>query len=198
MTTLDKTWHLAETKEEIAVTEFELQLWRVFYGFIRWQEECEKTANGTDLTGNELAIVHIVRMKNRPKSVSDIGRLLNRDDVFNIQYSIRKLLKKRLIKKVVLKKTDNSKRTFAYQITDEGIKNTDTYTKMRKSILIDLFIKDQNLNLTSLADTLAKLKAVYDEADRALNSYAAPLLESNDMEEPVKRGKKSKTSRRGE
>src|SRR5947207_1990398 len=100
MSVLDKTWHLAENEAEIKVTEFELQLWRVFYGFLRWQEKCENIANGTDLTGNELAILHVVRMKNRPKAINDIMRLLNRDDTFNIHYSIRKLIKMGLIKKV--------------------------------------------------------------------------------------------------
>ncbi len=38
---IDKTWHLAETESEIEVTEFELLLWRVFYAFIRWQEDCQ-------------------------------------------------------------------------------------------------------------------------------------------------------------
>lgn len=174
MNNLDKTWHLAENDDEIKVADFELQLWRVFYGFLRWQEGCERSANGTDLTGNELAVLHIIRMKDRPKSIYDIGRLLNRDDTFNIQYSIRKLLKMGLIEKC---KT-SSQKILAYQITEAGIRNTDIYTQARKSILIDIFIKESDLNLTEMTKTLTKLKAIYDEADRTAASYKSPEMKN--------------------
>lgn len=183
---IDKTWHLAETEEEIKVTEFELQLWRIFYGFIRWQEECEKTANNTDLTGNELAVLHVIRMKNRPKTISDIGRLLNRDDTFNIKYSLRKLVKKKLIQSTV-----GSKRASSYQITEEGIKNTDSYTATRRNILIELFVKNHDLDLEDLAEKLAKFKGIYDEAVRAVASYTAPLEPHPEKEKTIKKIKKS-------
>lgn len=173
MNNLDKTWHLAENEDELKVTDFELQLWRVFYGFLRWQEGCERSANGTDLTGNELAVLHIIRMKDRPKSIYDIGRLLNRDDTFNIQYSIRKLLKMGLIEKCKF-----AQKILAYQITEAGTKNTDIYTRARRSILIDLFIKESDLTLTEMTKTLTKLKAVYDEADRTAASYKSPDLKN--------------------
>lgn len=169
---VDKTWHLAQSTEEIKVTEFEFQLWRAFYGFIRWQEECERSANGTDLTGDELAVLHIIRMKDKPKTIYDLARLLNRDDTFNINYSIRKLLRKGLIEKVP---AAGSKKTLAYRITKEGIQNTDTYTRVRKNILINMFIKENNLKLEEITTTLAKLKAIYDEADRAVAAYATPV-----------------------
>ena len=168
---IDKTWHLAQSTEEIKVTEFEFQLWRVFYGFLRWQKECEHSANDTDLIGDELAILHVIRMKDKPKTTYDLARLLNRDDTFNINYIIRKLLKRGLIKKVP---AQGSKKMLAYQITEAGIKNTDAYTSVRKSILINMFIKETELNLEEISKTLAKLKAIYDEADRAAASYAIP------------------------
>lgn len=58
---VDKIWHLAKTEAEIKLTDFEFQLWRVFYGFIRWQEGCEKVANQSDLTGSELSLLHSYR-----------------------------------------------------------------------------------------------------------------------------------------
>lgn len=171
MVIFDKTWHLAANEFEVKVTEFELQLWRVFFGFLRWQEECETSVNGIDLTGHELAVLHVVRMKDRPKTIYDIGRLLNRDDAFNIHYSIRKLLKMGLIEKTTFK---SGKRTIAYQITLAGIKDTDAYTEARRHVLIEMLKQEHDLNLDEIAKTLAKVKAVYDEADRAVASYAIP------------------------
>lgn len=169
MDTLDKAWHLAKTEDEITVTEFELQLWRVFYGFVRWQEGCEHSVNGTDLTANDLAVLHIVRMKDRPKSIYDIGRLLNREDSYNIYYSIRRLLKMGLIENV---KTPN-KKTQVYRTTEAGIQNTDAYTHARKTILINMFTKQSDLNFEEVTKALIKLKAIYDEADRVAASYVA-------------------------
>ena len=63
---LDKTWHLADDNEAVMVTEFEFQLWRVFYSFLKWQEDCQYIGN-EPLTGYELALLHIVRMKERQK-----------------------------------------------------------------------------------------------------------------------------------
>lgn len=183
MSLIDKTWHLAQNSDEIKITEFELQLWRVFYGFLRWQERCEKSVNGLDLTGNELAVLHIIRMKDKPKSLYDIGRLLNRDDTFNIHYSIRKLLKMGLIEKV--QSVPGDRKTFAYQATEAGIKNTDSYTEVRRSILIEMFSREPGLKLEELERNLAKIKAIYDDADRAVASYAKAA-------EPISPKKKSK------
>jgi predicted MarR family transcription regulator len=166
---IDKTWHLANTEEETKLTDFEFHLWRVFYGFMRWQEGCEKVANQTDLTGSELSILHIIRMKNRPKTLNELMRLLNRDDNFNITYSLKKLIKNGLIKKIASDK--NNKKTFSYEITKQGIKNTDTYTALRKNVLIELFAKKRELNLDKLSSALSDLIALYEEADRTVLSY---------------------------
>lgn len=169
MDNIDKTWHLAKDQDEVRVTEFELQLWRVFYGFVRWQEECEKCISGNDLTGNELAILHIIRMRNKPKTITDVGRLLNRDDIHNIRYSISKLLKMGLIQKV---KGHHNNKNFFLQITEQGIKNTDAYTRIRKSILIKMFGQDPELKLEEITKAFVKIKSIYDEADRAVASYS--------------------------
>ncbi|HVV68698.1 MAG TPA: winged helix DNA-binding protein [Gammaproteobacteria bacterium] len=171
----DDPWHLTQSDIGIKVTNFELQLWRVFYGFIRWQEECERGVNNTGLTANEIAVLHIIRMKERPKTIYDIGRLLNRDDTFNIHYSIRKLLKMGLIKKT--KSDQAGKKTFAYQTSDAGTKNTDTFTEMRNHILLEMYSQEKELNLVELAKALSKVNALYDEADRAVASYTKPPAE---------------------
>src|SRR3982751_283222 len=144
MHTLDRSWHLAEDDIDGKITEFEFQLWRVFYGFIQWQEECEKNVNGTELTGDDLAILHIIRMQDKPKTPTDVGRLLNRHDTFNVKYSIQKLLKLGLIKKT---KNDQEVRTIYYQATELGEANTSAYAHMRKLILIEKFNQESDLNL---------------------------------------------------
>lgn len=169
---LDKTWHLATSDEEIRITEFELLLWRVTYAFFRWQEECEKVANNDELSSDELAVLHIIRMKDRPKTIADIARLLNRDSFFffSINYNISKLMKLGLVKKLAA----STKKQLQYEVTEKGKKNTDAYTKARRSILINEFKKNlSNINLEEISNGLMNLKGIYEEAIRvaASSSY---------------------------
>jgi predicted MarR family transcription regulator len=166
MGSFDMTWHLATTEDEIKVTELELQLWRVFYSFLRWQQACEKNVNGTQLTGQDLAVLHIIRIKDRPKSVIDIARLLNRDDNFNIQYSINKLIKMDLIKKMKV-----SGKTTCYQMTLTGIKNTDNMALARKKIFVEMLLHDSELNIETTTRMLIRLKTIYEEAEHATASF---------------------------
>lgn len=166
MTFLDKTWHLTQTEDEIKLTEFELQLWRVFFSFLRWQQECERAVNGTNLLGQDLSVLHIIRMKDRPKSIADIARLLNRDDDFNIQYSVRKLLKLGLINKSKLA----GSKSIVYIMTPLGIENTNKMARARKSVLVDMFINKLDVDLESLAQALIKFKTIYSDAEHTIAS----------------------------
>lgn len=167
MSEIDKSWHLAETHKEIEIAEFELLLWRVFHGFLKWQEECEYSANNNDLTGNELSVLHLIRMRDRPKTVADIANLLNREDTFNITYSIKKLLKMGLIERA----KGSTKRGTTYRITEAGIKNTDTFTRARNSTLIEAYKKEPDIDLPELIKTFIKVKSIYDEAAKLAAFY---------------------------
>ena len=166
---LDKTWHLAESELEIELSEVELSLWRVYYSFARWQEDCQKCVpNGHGLNVNEIALLHIIRMKDKPKTVYEIGRLWNRDDTPNILYIIRKLVKLKLIEK--FKSADSPE--LAYRITESGLENTQVYTELRKNILIELFKKHAaEFDFPSLAEAHARMNAIYDEAGRKATAH---------------------------
>lgn len=187
MSTFDKTWHLSQTEDEITVTDFELQLWRLFNGFMRWVEECEKHVNGTNLTGYELSILHIIRMAEKPKSIVDIGRLLNRTDNFNLQYTVKKLIKMGLTEKI--EESPNYSKSTMYQLTDAGIRNTDAYTQARRDVLIDMFIKGSDLTLAEMTKTIARLKGIYDEAEQAA-AFIKPASKPIKDEKPNKKTKK--------
>ena len=90
--TLDRRWHLAQSGSDVDTTELEFALMRAFEGFGRWQSECLASVCDLAATGPENAMLHIIRMNDRPKSIKDLARLTNRDDVPNIQYSLRKLI----------------------------------------------------------------------------------------------------------
>lgn len=163
---INKQWHLASSHEEVLLTEFELYLWRTFYGFLRWQEDCENSINSFNLTGEDLSVLHLIRMKDRPKTIMDVGRLMNREDYHNIKYSVRKLQKFKLIRNV----KGTNKKTIEYEATEAGRKDTETYTKIRKEALIGKF-KNKNIDFAKAIQALNEMKTIYDEASRMVFFY---------------------------
>ena len=175
-TNQSKYWHLAETEEEVKVSELEFVLWRVVYGFLRWQEDCTSHVTGITLTGDDIAALHIIRMKDRTKTVYEIAQLLNRSDIPNVQYSIKKLLKLGLIEKA----QNPIKKAIGYQLTPLGITQTNAYTKARKELFLNLFLKEINLEEAEKETALLmRLKNIYEEASMlsASYTYTAPEQE---------------------
>ena len=166
---LNNTWHLATNEDEQKIAELEMHLWRIYQSFIRWQEDCQRYACGICLSNQEIAMLHIVRMKNRPKTIYEVGRLLNRDDPNNIQYGLGKLIKHQLIERSVA-----AKKALTYQITDKGMAVSDRYAQARQEILIPLFkgFGFDKLQLEQLTQSLNHIKSLYDEATRRAAMYS--------------------------
>ena len=166
---LDKTSHLAVDGNEVAVMEFEYAIWRFSAAFVRWQGDCMSCAIDSGLSGQDAAVLHIIRMRDMPKSLSEIARLLNRDDVANIQYSLKKLLSAGLLEKA----NAVSKKQTSYTVSASGRKVTDTYSEVRRDILLSMIakLKTPNEDLTQATQTLDMLIGLYDQASRIASTY---------------------------
>ncbi len=128
----DKPWHLSRSESERALTEFEFSLERLFQAFYRWKSECAAAAGAGPLTGNDTAILNVIRMREQPKSLSEIARLLNREDVANLQYAVRKLLGDGLVEK----SAGASRKGTTYRITAKGQAVTERYAALRAQVLL--------------------------------------------------------------
>jgi predicted MarR family transcription regulator len=166
METLDITRSTMSQQSEVDITDFELIMCSVYEAFNRWQETCYEAIGGESLTGQELSVLHSIRLNGRPKTLSDIATILNRNDNFNIQYCTNKLLKLGLIEKI---KQPKQKNVFL-QITQDGIKITTKFAVIKNKVLLELF-KKENINLTNCSGSLEKIKTIYDKASRVLISY---------------------------
>jgi predicted MarR family transcription regulator len=169
---LDMTWHLAETEDDLKLINFEFLFWRTYYSWIRWQEDCQSCTSDDGLTAPEIALLHIVRMKDRPKTVYELGRLLNRDDTPNIQYGVKKLVDLGYVEKVDIKA--GLKKAIAYKVTPKGIKNAESYAQARKNILLKMLkgYKDANLiQFEEATKVLSIMKGIYEEGSRLTASY---------------------------
>lgn len=164
----DYRWHLAESATEVAATELEFALMRAFEGFGRWQSECLASVSDFTASGPENALLHIIRMNERPKSIKELARLTNRDDIPNIQYSLRKLVQAGLVEK-----SGSGRTGVVYSPTEKGCQVTDDYGALRRRLLIEAI---DNLpgfadRLASATRTLNMLTGIYEEISRVAATH---------------------------
>ena len=160
---LQKEWHLATNDREIKFTDFEFAIIRAAAAFDRWQKDCLACCLEGGLSAMENAVLHIIRMHDRPKSISDIARLMNRDDISNLQYSLRKLNTAQLIKRSDKR---DSKRSATYTITGKGKQISDQFAEFRRDLLLNLTdsIKDFDTDVVVASKILNIIAGLYDHA----------------------------------
>lgn len=167
---LDWHWHLAESLTEVEMTELEFALMRSFEGFGRWQSECLASVCELQATGQENALLHIIRMNDRPKTIKDLARLTNRDDIPNIQYSLRKLIGAGLVLRKGAGRTG-----VTYEVTPEGLIVTDNYGALRRRLLMQAVasVPEFTERLAEATRTLNLLSGIYQEISRVAATHRA-------------------------
>lgn len=150
--------HLGENEETLSILELGLCLIHAYQKLKFYLEEAEKISSGVKLNINEIVILHIIRIQKKPKSVTVINLLADFYDEYTIAYTIKKLIKFKLIKKLSSKEENNGT---SYQITEEGIKHTDAYTVLRRKTLFSAFAEDKEINIKELTNQLKCLIRIY-------------------------------------
>lgn len=160
---LDRTWHLARDPLEIDVAELEYALMRSFEAFGRWQAECLASTIDFAASGPENALLHIIRMNDRPKSIRDLAYMTNREDIPNIQYSLRKLIKAGLVER-----SGSGRSGVVYEATQLGRDVTDRYADIRGALLIEAIrhVPELALRMEDAARTLELMTGIYAQAAR--------------------------------
>ena len=171
---LDKHWHLATDDFEVGLTELEFSIFRVSAAFERWQADCLGCCHGQPFSGTDTALLHVIRMHERPKGISELARLLKRDDLSNLQYGVRKLLKAGLIEKS--RQAGASKKDVTYQVSALGRDVTDKYARFRQELLISMTRATAGkVDFESLARALTMMSAMYDQASCVAATHRLPL-----------------------
>lgn len=150
--------HLAENDEATSILELGLCLIHAYQKLKFFLEEAEKISSGIKLNINEIVILHIIRIQKKPKSVTVINLLADFYDDYTIAYTIKKLLKLKLIRKSSSKEDNNGT---SYQITEKGISHTDAYVNLRKETLFVAFEEDAEVNIKELTEQLRCLIRIY-------------------------------------
>src|SRR3984893_13777049 len=125
------SWHLARTETERRLSDFECGLERLAQAYYRWKAACLAAVCDVPLTGDDVAVLNVVRMGDEPKRLSEIGQLLNRVDVPNLQYATRKLVRVGLIET----EGSSSRKETRYRATATGRSVTEAYAALRAATL---------------------------------------------------------------
>jgi predicted MarR family transcription regulator len=159
----DRSWHLSRTPAEVDLTEIEFAIMRTNEAFGRWQTECLANVSDFSASGPENALLHLIRMNERPKTLKDLAQLTNRTDIPNLQYSLRKLIKGGLVVR-----RGSGRAGVTYSVTSTGRKITDDYAVVRKILLVAAIKSFPELpqKLIDATRTVEVLTGLYEQAAR--------------------------------
>ncbi|MEA5153475.1 winged helix DNA-binding protein [Raineyella sp.] len=159
---METSWHLGRTLAEANLANFEFTLMAAYAAFERYVTQLTLLIGEPELTFNEVVILHVVRMYGRPKDATTIARLVNRDDLANVQYSLRKLVSVGLVKKT------RSGVTAHYETTPAGSEWTERYATLRARLLVDQMSPDElaKETLNEISRRLTRLTILYESSVR--------------------------------
>jgi predicted MarR family transcription regulator len=174
--------HLAATPHEFAVTRFEQGLicaaaaFYRFYGALLGRE-----GRVRNISGQDNAILQQIMAASRPLAVTDIARFANRDDIANIQYSLKKLLRTGLIEKA----GRTSARETSYVVTELARRWTQDFLQLRRQLFTDPArrIPDFDDQLEKSAHLLNLVAGFYDHGTRVM-SGAEQMAETGGQRKP--------------
>ena len=171
---LDRHWHLGQSDDELAVADFEYALMRSIESFNAWQQECLAAVAGHKMSPTDNVVLHITRMNDRPKSVTELSKLMNRADLSNLKYSVRKLLEAGLLKKV----SEGGKRKgMRYKATPAGIALTEAYARLRRDQLLPAMnaLAGSREQLEQASRTLNLVSGIYEQVTHVVAFHRNPI-----------------------
>ena len=179
---LDRSWHLGRTPQEMEVADIEYALIRCFEAFGHWQAECLASVVDFAASGPENALLHMIRMNDRPKSIRDLCHMANRQDIPNIQYSLRKLIKGGLVVR-----SGSGRSGVTYETTELGRNVCDRYAEVRAELLISSVsrLPDLARRLAEATHALDLMTGIYEQAAREAATHRS-LLGSFGGQPPAK------------
>ena len=159
------SWHLARTETERRLSDFEFGLERLAQAYYRWKAACLAAVCDVPLTGDDVAVLNVIRMGDEPKRLSEIGQLLNRVDVPNLQYALRKLSRSGLIET----EGRSSRKETRYRTTTTGHFVTEAYAALRAATLPPMLdaLEGWTTSLETASIPMDVLSSLYGQAAQA-------------------------------
>ncbi|WP_347955553.1 winged helix DNA-binding protein [Gordonia aichiensis] len=173
-----RQWHLAKDTHEEALTNFEFAVLQVAESFQRFAIQAVRVAGDVDLTFNEVVALHVVRMQERPKDSATIAQLMNRDDLPNLQYSLRKLVNLGLLERT------KARTASVFTVTDAGRAVSDRYAALRRQALTTNLaeLTEVTSRLQQVVRSMHVLTGLYDNAARELATIDPSVILTEDYD----------------
>jgi predicted MarR family transcription regulator len=166
---LHKDSHLSATEVEAVLCDFEFALHHVNEAFRRWSEGVHALVGGEILPVQDVSVLQVLRMRDRPKTAAELAQALNREDTANVLYSLRKLERMGLIERL----PDLPRRQTTYKVTTQGVATTDRYATVRRKVLLGSMqgLVEMHAQLEQATRTLTHVTGQYDYGARRLTMY---------------------------
>jgi predicted MarR family transcription regulator len=147
-------------------TPGELALVRMFESFARWATELTDEVSHGNLTYEDAAVLHCLRLRRGMRNLSELLMFMNRSDVSNLQYSLRKLERAGLVRRL----RGESKRESSYVLTDHGKEVTDRYGVVREAMLVRLTadVVGFDSQMIAASTVLERMVGLYDQATQSV------------------------------
>lgn len=160
---------------EQTVNAFEYAAWHFGSAFARWRRDCLGAMPAKELGGTEASILHVLHLNGTPKGLSDVARLLHRDDLANLQYGLKKLLSLGFIEKA---SNGASRRNTTYVPSESGRAIVDAYLQHRRDTLVRLVgsMSGTQQALQQATSILHVMTGLYDQASTILSSQIGDTL----------------------
>lgn len=181
----DHFWHLARSHAGVAMTDFEFALMRTAESFARWQSECLAAVTGAQLSGAENAMLHVICMHAQPKTVRELMHMINRSDLPNVQYGLRKLMQLGFVTK-----SGSARKGVFYAGTPQGIEVCEAYARLREKVLLrGAEAMPQFLAQTrQMHGQLEELERLYESVSREVATYHRRSLTATPKKEAQRHG----------
>lgn len=136
------------------------------HAFQRWAASCMKAAGLMNLTVVDVLVLHHVSHPTHNRRLADICFILNIEDTHVVAYSLRKLIRLKVIS------ADRRGKEVMYATTSLGREYLSRYHEIREHHLVDALaaLGLDNSLLKELAQFLRKMSGIYDQAARAASS----------------------------
>jgi predicted MarR family transcription regulator len=148
-----------------ALSELEYGLILFSHAFNRWMVRCMAAAGVPSLSPIEILIIHSVRHRDRPKTLSDLCLVLDIDDTHIANYAVKKLEAAGLVK------TGKAGKEKVIQTTDKGLEALTRYSEIRERLLVES-TKVSGLSQDDLSDIASHLRALSGYYEQAARSAA--------------------------
>jgi len=149
-----------------SLSELEFGLIVANNAFGRWVVRCMRAAGEPDLGLTDILVLHHVHHRKRHKRLADICFTLNYEDSYVISYSLKKLLKMKLVM------SEKVGKEVFYRTTESSNELLERFREVRERCLFP-GVEGELANseaLSDVAERLRLLSGLYDQAARAASS----------------------------